>query len=150
MALLGSWDTALLPNLNENNCTITSRASRAYNCLAWAAGSALLWWWPEPVYYFWPPNVPRELTIDAFIRAYGTLGFVVCDDGSLENGFEKVALYAKRMPWGEIEPTHAARQLADGKWTSKLGLSEDVSHDNVRDLDGPAYGTAVQFLKRPI
>jgi hypothetical protein len=151
MVLRGSWDTALLPNLNENNCAITSPASRTYNCLAWAAGNAAFWWWPDPAHmYFWPPNVPRELTVDAFVRAYATLGFATCADGNMENGFEKIALYARRMPWGDIEPTHAARQLPNGKWTSKLGPLEDVDHSTVSDLDGPAYGSAVQFLKRPI
>lgn len=99
--------------------------------------------------YFWPPNVPREITIDAFIRAYGTVGYTVCGEGDLEAGFEKIALYAKRMPWGDVEPTHAARQLPDGTWTSKLGPCEDVNHKTVADVNGPAYGGPVQFLKRP-
>lgn len=149
MALNGSWDKNLLPNLSDANCAITSPASRAYNCLAWAATNAVLWWWPDPTYmYFWPPNVPREVTVDAFIRAYEAVGFSVCGDGELEEDFEKIALYAKRMPWGDVEPTHAARQLPDGTWTSKLGPCEDVGHRTVADVNGPAYGAPVQFLKR--
>jgi hypothetical protein len=110
----------------------------------------VLWWWPDSAYvYYWPPNVPREITIDAFIRAYETIGYTVCLDGELEAGFEKIALYAKRFPWGDVEPTHAARQLPDGKWTSKLGPCEDITHTGVTDVNGPGYGTNVQFLKRP-
>jgi hypothetical protein len=145
----GSWDRTLLPNLTDQNCAITSPASRTYNCIAWAASIDVLWWWPDPTYqYFWPPNVPREITIDAFIKSYGTLGYTVCADGDLEAEFEKIALYAKRMPWGDVEPTHAARQLPDGQWTSKLGPCEDVRHAEVTDVNGPAYGINVQFLKR--
>jgi hypothetical protein len=45
-------------------------------------------------------------------------------------------------------PTHAARQLDNGRWTSKLGELEDIEH-SLRDLEGAAYGTVVQVMKRP-
>jgi hypothetical protein len=48
---------------------------------------------PENPYY-WPENVPAELTIEAFVRAYETLGFEVCESVVVEMGFEKIALYA--------------------------------------------------------
>jgi hypothetical protein len=107
-------------------------------------------WEPDPYnMYYWRPNVPRELTIDAFMRAYGTLGYVECADGTVEPGFEKIALYGKQMPWGDIDPTHAARQLPDRRWTSKLGPAEDITHATPTDVDGPEYGTCVRFLRRP-
>jgi hypothetical protein len=98
---------------------VTSPTSRAYNCFAWAAGEDDRWWNPlEPQNpYYWVDGVPAELTIAAFIRAYGTLGFSPCEDAGREVGFEKIALYA--TPDGE--PTHGARQLSNEKWTSKLG-----------------------------
>ena len=119
MALRGSWDPAHLPNLTDTNGTVTSPGSRAYNCIAWAAADTTLWWCPDPNYmYFWPPNIPRETTIEAFIRAYETLGFMVCPNGNLEAGCEKVALYGRTM-LGVFEPTHAARQLPDGTWNKQ-------------------------------
>ncbi len=48
------------------------------------------------------------------------------------------------------EPTHAARQLPDGRWSSKLGKGHDVSHTTVRGVEGPCYGKAVQYMRRPM
>jgi len=114
----------------------------AYNCIAWAAGVTNLNWWPNP-YGFWPPDVPREETIDAFLAAFATVGFVLCADGTLESGLEKIALYAD---FGG--PTHAARQLPDGQWTSKLGQSIDITHTTPWVLNGPEYGAIVRFMQR--
>jgi hypothetical protein len=44
-------------------------------------------------------------------------------------------------------PSHAARQLRDGTWTSKLGMSEDIQHA-LEDLTGEVYGSVVHILKR--
>jgi hypothetical protein len=46
-------------------------------------------------------------------------------------------------------PTHAARQLASGRWTSKLGKAEDIEHE-LRDLEGDVYSSVVLVLKRPL
>jgi len=93
---------------------------------------------------YWPRNVARLETLDAFARAYGTLGYLPCADGSLEAGFEKIALYVDASD----TPTHAALQLSNGKWTSKMGDFEDIEHETVDDVGGGAYGTAVAYLKR--
>lgn len=45
-------------------------------------------------------------------------------------------------------PKHAARQLASGRWTSKLGKLEDIDHA-LHDLEGMLYGAVVLFMKRP-
>jgi hypothetical protein len=95
----------------------------------------------------WPPNVARELTTEAFLRAYGSLGYALCFDGTLEDGIEKVALYGKG-PHGAEVPTHAALQLETGEWTSKLGNYEDVTHTTTRDMVGPAYGHVICYLAR--
>jgi hypothetical protein len=47
------------------------------------------------------------------------------------------------------EPTHAARQLPNGKWTSKLGRWQDIEHE-LDGLVGEMYGTVKQILKRAI
>jgi hypothetical protein len=36
-----------------------------------------------------------------------------------------------------------------GKWTSKIGELEDIEHDGLSALEGKAYGTLAQILKRP-
>jgi hypothetical protein len=143
-----SWPPYLFPDLNQENCTETSPESRRYNCIAWAANNDGRWWWPDAFNVgYWPSNAPREETLEAFVRAFESLGYFQCADGSLEPGFEKIALYAKGA--GEkLIPTHAARQLPNGRWTSKLGNCEDIEHSTVEALLGPSYGSPVCYLKR--
>ena len=72
-------------------------------------------------------------------------GYVASDTPALEPGYEKVALYVSK----EGKVTHAARQLLDGQWTSKLGGQYDVSH-TLDALEGPEYGSVAKILKRSI
>jgi hypothetical protein len=133
------------PNLAPKGYTITSPATSDYNCIAWAAGVVDDWWWPDPMgVSTWPAAARREETISAFLEAFESLGYVRCDDDSLEAGFEKVALYSLAGA-----PKHVARQLANGRWTSKLGELEDVEH-TLDGLVGRWYGSVIQFLKRPL
>jgi hypothetical protein len=106
------------------------------------------WWWPAQRGY-WPPDVPREVTIDAFLRMFETLGYMECTDGNLEANYEKIVVYAKINAMGVLEPTHGARQLVDGSWTSKLGVCEDITHQTTNALDGNSYGSVVKFMSRP-
>lgn len=143
----GSWDAARLPKLTDAVCEIKSPFDAQYNCIAFVAGDRGRWWWPTED-DFWPSGVPFEVTFDAFVAAYATLGFFPCEDGVFETGHEKLALYGKADHTGVVVPTHAAIQLPNGKWASKLGKCEDVHHATVADVDGPAYGTVIRFLKR--
>lgn len=143
-----SVDPTDFPNLIAGNHKDTSPLDNRYNCIAYAADVDSKWWWPDAMNRgYWPPNVTRKETLDAFIEAYGTNGYVVCSDDSVEQGFEKVAIYAKGPQ--QDQPTHAARQLPNGKWTSKLGKAEDIEHDTPAGVEGPGYGRAVIFMKRP-
>ena len=145
----GSWPPQDLPNLTDQNCSITSPASTLYNCIAWAAGDDSRWWEPDPFdLYYWPPHVPRTFTTEALLQVYGMLGFRLCFDGVLEQGIEKLALYGKGPAGAEV-PTHAALQLPNGTWTSKLGNFEDVMHTTADDVNGPCYGQVLCFLARP-
>jgi hypothetical protein len=44
-------------------------------------------------------------------------------------------------------PTHAARYLGHGLWTSKLGHDIDLAHE-LHELDGPTYGTPARFFRK--
>lgn len=132
------------PYLTTGRYVITSPATPYYNCIAWAAGEDFRWWWPTPGVYFWPAHVPAEETVDAFTTAFESIGYSVCADGTLEAGFEKVVIYTTQAG----VPTHMARQLPSGAWTSKLGSDVDLEHRATRDVEGPAYGAATRFLKR--
>jgi len=137
---------ALFPRLADGGYSITSPRSRRYNCIAWAAGDTGKWWWPGPdsTFEFWPASVAREETLDAFREVLASLGYVECQAEEVEPGFEKVAIFVNAAN----EPTHAARQLPNGRWTSKLGNLEDLEHA-LRDLEGTQYGTVVLIMKRP-
>jgi hypothetical protein len=113
--------------------------------VAWAAEDTGRWWWPDPLQIgYWPETVPRSATLAAFEVAFSLLGYTVCTTPDYEAGYEKVAIYSLRD--GTL--THVARQLRNGKWTSKLGSSVDIRHDTLERLHGEKYGEAVHFLKR--
>jgi hypothetical protein len=145
----GSWPVQAFPFLNELNCTETSKFMRRYNCIAWAAGDTTRKWWPDfALIAYWPPRAPREETIGAFVAAFETLGYKLCLDERSEAGVEKIALYGIEQPDKTILPTHAARQLESGEWTSKLGDFEDISHKTLDDLNGPIYGRMICCMSR--
>jgi len=134
------------PRLGSEPFQVKSPRTAQYNCIGWAAGDDQNVWWPGGKYR---PNGARpDESVAAFVTAFETRGYERCDSADLESGFQKVALYAD-APAGRV--THAARQLADGQWTSKLGAQWDINHS----LEGvcgpcPAYGRAAQILKRKI
>jgi len=133
------------PLLKHSGYSVTSPAAVEYNCVAWAAGDIQAWWWPDPFeQYYWPSGIPREETIDAFVKAFGSLGYTICSDANPEPGYEKVAIYAKQYG----NPTHVARQIDLGKWTSKIGSLEDIEHD-INSLSGPIYGNPRVYMRRP-
>jgi hypothetical protein len=134
----------VLPNLTAENYCITSPTSWQYNCIAWALGLSDAWWWPVPG-RFWPAGVPREETVEAFLAALGTRGYSSCSSSEVEVGLEKIAVYST----GNV-PTHAALQLFNGWWTSKLGPSFDIEHSNLEALAGGVYGDPVALLHREI
>jgi hypothetical protein len=150
----GSWQAWEIPNLNDQTGEIKSKATTRYNCIAWAVGITTQWWWPDRAALarklcYWPPGAPIERTFDAFFQAYRTLGYQQCNDGSLEAGHEKIAIFGRDNAFGVLEPTHAALQLPDGRWTSKLGPHEDVEHIALDAIDGPTYGRAIHYMRRP-
>ncbi len=110
------------PNLSSSGFEITSDFSLGYNCIAWAAGDASRWWWPITGDY-WPID-DDSTSADSFAHAFATIGYGPADNDSLEDGYDKIALFAK-----DDRVTHAARQLPNGCWTSKLGSDVDIEHD---------------------
>ncbi len=140
---LAEW----FPKLAAAGYTVTSPPTFMYNCFAWAAGDTEHSWEPERglTNVYWPASVPREYSLSNYIRVFATIGCQICDDSDLEAAFEKIALFID----DEDFPTHAARQLASGAWTSKLGDMEDITHNTLEALEGDVYGTVAQILRRP-
>jgi hypothetical protein len=136
------------PNLSGTNHQITSPKTWEYNCIGWAANDEGRWWWPfgsvNDTEAYWPPNVTKSLSEESFIAAFATLGYSVAMNGELEHGKEKVVLYTDEQG----KPTHMARQLNNGQWTSKLGPNHDISHIAPDVVCGPSYGKVSVFLER--
>lgn len=130
------------PNLRNGRYNVTSEYTQDYNCLAWAAGETDRRWDLDPDSY-WPEGVDRVQTLPAFMAAYTTRGYEQCDDGQLEQGYEKIAIYANQGG-----PQHVARQLENGAWTSKLGDGWDIEHPTLEGVESSGYGVVVAFMKR--
>src|SRR2546423_566142 len=83
------------PKLRQEGYEVTSEETTNYNCFAWAAHDTARWWSPMPLLgYYWPDALPRDTTVQTFIELYRREGaFAPCEDGSQEEGFEKIALY---------------------------------------------------------
>ena len=83
--------------------------------------------------------------MESFIAYFENLGYRRRDGPSLEEGFEKVAVFAD-----EIGPTHASRQLPGGRRSSKMGRDGvDIEHDGLGCIEGAIYGEVRLFLRRP-
>lgn len=132
------------PDIEEQYLKVTSPRTWIYNCIAYAADDETKWWWPGLNLSYWPEGVPANETIDAFVKAYNTKGYEVCEDGRLESGYKKIVIFTKNNI-----PTHAAKQLASGLWASKLGPAFDIIHD-LDGMEGDEYGKATQFMKKKI
>ncbi|HLN32082.1 MAG TPA: hypothetical protein VK395_30405 [Gemmataceae bacterium] len=137
------------PNLALSNYEISSPKSRRYNCIAWACKDTTRKWdcfaFPVPPGYHWPKGASLGDDIVALISVFAAQGYAPCAESSLEDGYEKVALYVDDAG----EWTHAARQLPNGKWTSKMGDAEDITHSAPEDLTNSIYGEAHCYMKRP-
>jgi hypothetical protein len=132
---LNGWDYSVIEEACDD--------SFDFNCIAWAAGDREKWWWPA-AHGYWPPGCPREETLEAFLCAFGTLGYERCESDDLEAGFDRIAIFAD----GQKKPTHAARQLDALCWSSKLGTAEILCHP-LRAIEGELYGCVAILLRRP-
>ncbi|HKQ45617.1 MAG TPA: hypothetical protein VJS47_09505 [Rhizomicrobium sp.] len=138
--------SAVFPHLAKTGGYVrTSIKTDNYNCIAWAAGKDTEWWEPDPYGVLaWPAGAPREYTLAAYLAAFKTVGFKKCANPDAEDGFEKIAIFLK----GGV-PQHAARLLPSGKWTSKMGPDDDISHA-LDGLNGSIYGDHSVYMRRPI
>ncbi len=135
------------PKLKDTDYQVDSPQDKTYNCIAWSVGEKQRSWWPNPHPFancYWPDEAPEQATMYAFKEAYRSLGYEVCDSEELEEGYQKVAIYADQHG----NPKHAARQTEDGKWASKCGDFEDILHE-LEGLEGDAYGSVSCVMKRP-
>jgi hypothetical protein len=115
-----------------------------YNCFGFAVGRPVWWEPPDPdddeilnSADYWPDNVLRDKSVDAYIKAAETEGFAVCDSGEWDAGFETIVVY---YVVADRAFTHAARQKSPGVWESKIGTLSDIEHA-FNGLDNVKYGS---------
>lgn len=131
----------------DSNWDPQSPRDPGYNCFAWAARDSERWWDPPGTadWTYWPDDLPTWETLENYKRLYQREDFEECADATLEQGVEKIAIFVG--PDGS--PSHAARQLPTGRWTSKLGKGIDLEHD-LDALDGdPSIGQVAAYMSRP-
>jgi hypothetical protein len=74
---------------------VTSTDTEDYNCIAWAVlGDTTKRWWPNAPDYYWPPECLFPDAVNSFLCVLWVLGYQPCTDGRLEDGYEKVVIYA--------------------------------------------------------
>lgn len=151
----------LFPGLkHDSDFYVTSEQTFDYNCIAWALGISNYRFWPVvrdengkivPVenyderedLLYWPDGVARDESLSAFVSLFEHYGFEQCENPELEPNYTKIALYQQ---CGQC--THAARQLPNGLWTSKLGPLNDIQHGSPQSLEGDFYGKVYCYMKK--
>jgi hypothetical protein len=133
----------LFPGLGNCRWGLTSPEAVTYNCVSWAVEDERRRWWEPTPSFYWPPGVAREYSIEAYKAAFELSGYTECHNAAHEPGLQKIALYAV-----DSEPQHAARQLSDGTWTSKIGIADDIMHETLEALEGSDYGRVVLVMQR--
>ncbi len=128
------------PNLQAEGWVVRSPPSAKYNCIAWAVGENRKWWWPDiGLQYYWPQGAVRAETVEAFVQAFALMGFLECGPG-YDVGIQRIALYALNGV-----PKHAAKQIDDRLWHSKMGRNINIEH-TLRGLEGPVYGQVIKIF----
>ena len=151
---------AKFPNLvGDASFKVIDKSSPDYNCFAWAANHSDIFWTPLPrdkrpfhdfdgVSYNWPFDAAEDTKLTTMIGLFSKLGYKVCDNGSIEEGYRKVALYGTND-----EITHASRQFVTGndrgKWSSKLGQWFLIRHGAPSTIEGKEYGDVITYLRMP-
>ncbi len=143
------WRTAF-PKLQSVGFEKTSSKTSEYNCIAHAVGTNDRWWSDaesEDEGYYWPIDrvESRIGQVEELEAALAHEGFVKCDSTRVEPGYEKVAIYVKDDNRWE----HAARQLNDGRWSTKDGVNADFSHATLECVC-PHYGRVYCYMKRVV
>jgi hypothetical protein len=95
-------------------------------------------------YDHWKPSLPSNHSLDAYIKAAESEGFLVCEPG-WEAQYEKIVLCFDEV--GEVkEFTHAARLVGPGRWKSKIGKLSDFEHPE--DIGCSIYGIGRVYMRR--
>jgi hypothetical protein len=126
---------ATFPNLASSPFELTSPEDANYNCVAWAVADTGSNWWPTTrLGSYWPRRVHGTTSLQTIVQLFVDRGFARCAVDEAERTRDAILIYCRAGA-----PLHVARSLGDGRWTSKLGASFDLTH-TVIGLTGAQYG----------
>lgn len=137
------------PNL-AGKYKLTSPKDGAYNCVAWAVGDIKVFWDDVRILgrrvkgYYWPPKISAD-TLEGWTEVFALHNYRECDSDAFDPDFEKIAIYIQP----DDSPSHVARQIGSGTWSSKLGISFDIEHETLNSLEGDEYGKVAVIMQRP-
>ena len=123
---------------------VFGRSTIRYNCISYSLGIRDRW--------ISPVTGPGRLPFLWADRVYGRLGYrrLPAADLRPSPGSEKVAVYAILGGDGRVARlTHAAVQLPDGSWASKVGPFALIRHRTPAAMEGPSHGRVVAVYARP-
>src|SRR3712207_2637074 len=87
---------ARYPRLASTYFRFTSPDDPSYNCYAFAGNDTRRCWAPHAFGgCHWPLGPQEEETVEIFVAAFGRLGYAPCESAEIEQGIEKVAIYAR-------------------------------------------------------
>ena len=132
------------PNLANEGFEIVDQPTEQYNCIAYAAGDTSKWWWPDGINY-WPPWARETSRIESLIEVFAGLGYEQCAHNDTEDGYQRVVLYEVD---GEMK--HAAMQMPNLRWRSKMGQGPVIEHLSPESLSGGMYGDATAYMLRAL
>ena len=141
------WEQALIhwfPNLTTENFETVAPPSDDYNCIAYAANDTGKRW-DYHLGRYWPPWATRSSSMQSLKEVFAGLQYEECNDGNHEAGYQKLALYEAG---GAAQ--HAAVQMPNGRWRSKMGPGPVIEHDSPESLSGGMYGEPTVFMRRAV
>lgn len=133
-----------VPKLGDDY-QVFDRSTIRYNCISYSLGIRDRW--------ISPVTGPGRLPLLWADRVYGRLGYrrLPAADLRPSAGTEKVAVYAIVGGDGRVARlTHAAVQLPDGTWASKVGPFALIRHRTPAAMEGPSHGRVVAVYARPV
>jgi len=129
------------PNLTDFE--LYENTSDLYNCISHSIGMKV-WAWPKEGGHrnYWPISNMNE-DKKSFDEFYAYHGYNICNmDFRYNPNYSKIALYGK-----DNNPKHAAKQIDEIWWESKIGQSEIIRH-KLFDLEGFKYGDVIEIYQK--
>jgi hypothetical protein len=91
----------------------------------------------------WPHDkIDRSPSLENYIKYFNLHGYNMCEDDSLEERYDKIALYVNK----NNNVTHSCRQFGE-LWRSKLGPGGILEH-KLEWICGDIYGNIGCIMKR--